>query len=281
MSDSGHFVSKMDEPLNPLCAALLPEPLFFVKADDPRPHIVGYCDSSPLVMLYDPGSTINLIQANVLQALEQKVGKVFERKSSSFPMKGAFGGPGESTQKVSLTVKIADKRKTDVFHIVPTLTSPCIMGVKLIKSLGLKYDPDTPEQILADDSYDVMLSHTIKIPPRSSVVAACHTGGKGRGEDIVVDEIDRGPCTVPPSLARAEETFNLPLYNLTLEEVIIPKNRQVARASPANRAVPIKEAIQKLRQAKVAAVTKGGKQGQHSPSHRQRRRRRRSWSTRI
>ena len=80
MSESGHFVSKMDVPLNSLCAALVPEPLFFVKADDPRPHIVGYCDSSPLVMLYDPGSTINLIQHNVLQALEKKVGKVFEKK---------------------------------------------------------------------------------------------------------------------------------------------------------------------------------------------------------
>ena len=180
-----------------ICAALAPDTQFFVKAGDPRPHIITKCRGQPLICLYDTGSSPSLIKRQVLSELENAAGCTFPKRDTQVRCTGAFEGSVQATQKVMLDIAAGGRKVSQEFLISDKLSSGAIMGSALIKKLGLRWDPTMPEQLLQADEEDVRLASTVTIPAGASIVATCHLGGAGGGADFVAEPIQDGPCDLP------------------------------------------------------------------------------------
>ena len=104
-----------------ICAALAPDTQFFVKAGDPRPHIITKCRGQPLICLYDTGSSPSLIKRQVLSALENAAGCTFPKRDTQVRCTGAFEGSVQATQKVMLDISRGEEGISGISNIRQTV----------------------------------------------------------------------------------------------------------------------------------------------------------------
>ena len=229
-----------------ICAALEQDTQYFVKAGDIRPHVVTKCNNIPLVCLYDTGSGPSLIRTTVLDALEKKAGRSFTKRDTKVKCKGAFNGGLQVSQKVMLNISAGGRSVNEEFLVARELSSGAIMGMGLIKKLGLRWHPESPTQLMEAEEEEVRLASSISIPAESCIVASCHLNGQRKGKAYVAEGLPNGPCDLPGTLFNADNTFDIPLYNLTAVDIVLPQNTVVARATPADTITPIAEAVEKI-----------------------------------